>query len=134
LPRTDLPLEVALSDGTALPVRRRADRYEAGLPRRTEETVVDVRLGPASAPLLERTLVLPPSDNRELARTGPDRQTLLRLVGDPDRLDPPAGQALAAPELELARPRPLWLPFLLIAAILLPFDAWARRRTRSVSR
>ena len=134
LPRTDLPLEVALPDGAVLPVRRRADRYEAGLPRRTEATVVDVRLGPAAAPLLERTLVVPPSDNRELARTGPDRQALLRLVGDPDRLDPPAGEALAAPVLELGRLRPLWLPFLLIAAILLPLDAWARRRVRSASR
>lgn len=134
LPRTDLAIEVTLSDGTALPVRRRADRYEAGLARRTEATVVDVRLGPATGPLLERRLVVPPSGNRELARTGPDRRALLRLVGDPDRLDPPAGQALAAPALELARRRPLWLPFLLVAAILLPFDAWARRRSRSASR
>ncbi|MHC4971658.1 MAG: vWA domain-containing protein [Planctomycetota bacterium] len=134
LPRTDLAIEVALADGTELPVRRRADRYEAGLPRRGEAAVVDVRLGPASAPLLERTLVVPPSGNRELARTGPDRRALLRLVGDPDRLDPPAVDVLAAPVLELARLRPLWLPFLLIAAILLPFDAWARRRSRSASR
>jgi Mg-chelatase subunit ChlD len=134
LPRTDLAIEVALADGAALPVRRRADRYEVSLPRREEAAVVDVRLGPASAPLLERTLVVPPSGNRELARTGPDRRALLRLVGDPDRLDPPAVQVLAAPALESARQRPLWLPFLLIAAILLPFDAWARRRSRSASR
>jgi Mg-chelatase subunit ChlD len=134
LPRTDLALEVALADGTLLPVRRRADRYEAALPQRTEETTVEVRLGPATAPLLERSMVLPPSGNRELARTGPDRRTLLRLVGGPDRLDPPAGRVLAVPEIELARVRPLWLPFLLIAAILLPFDAWARRRVRSASR
>lgn len=134
LPRTDLPIEVTLSDGTALPVRRRADRYEAALSQRTEATVVEVRLGPATEPLLERALVVPPSGNRELARTGPDRQALLRLVGDPDRLDPPAVQALSAPALQLARLRPLWLPFLLIAAILLPLDAWARRRSRSASR
>ena len=93
-----------------------------------------LELATASAPLLERRLVVPPSGNRELARTGPDRRTLLRLVGDPDRLDPPAGRVLAVPELELSKRRPLWLPFLLIAAILLPFDAWARRRTRSASR
>jgi Mg-chelatase subunit ChlD len=132
--RTDLPMEVVPAGGEALPVRRRADRYEATLPPRPAETRVTVRLGPAAAPLLERALLLPATDNRELARTGPDRAALLRLVGDPGRLDPAPARVLALPERELSRLRPLWLPFLLIAAILLPCDAWARRRARSASR
>jgi hypothetical protein len=84
-------------------------------------------------PLLERSFVVPPSENRELLRTGPDRGALLRMAGHRGRLDPSPERALAAPESHTTRERPLELPFLLMAAILLPFDAWARRRARSAS-
>jgi len=129
LARTDLPVGVR-TEGADLEIRRRADGYEATLPSRREATRVTVRLGPADAPLLERSLVVPPSSNPELARTGADRAALLRLVGDRARLDAPRGQVLAVPSRTFVRPRPCRLPFLLIAAILLPLDAWTRRRAR----
>jgi hypothetical protein len=93
-----------------------------------------VRVGPADAPVLTRSFVLPPSTSAELARTGPDRAALSRLVGSPDRLDPAPTEVLRLPEAIREHSRPLRLPFLLFAAILLPFDAWARRRARSASR
>jgi hypothetical protein len=133
LPRTDLALEVTVA-GQPLDVRRGADRYEAVLPPRNMPTSAVVRVGPADAPVLTRSFVLPPSTSAELARTGPDRAALSRLVGSPDRLDPAPTEVLRLPEAIREHSRPLRLPFLLFAAILLPFDAWARRRARSASR
>ena len=116
-------------DGRTLPLVRRADGYEAELPPRTGPGKVRVAVGS----LLERHFVVPPSASAELSVTGIDRAALLRLAGAPERLDPPAEQALVAPRKMEATTRPLSLPFLLIAAILLPLDAWARRRTRYAS-
>jgi hypothetical protein len=77
---------------------------------------------------------VPGATGAELARTGPDRDALLRLVGAPERLDAAAAEALRRPETEFLRLRPFPFPFLLLAAILLPVDAWLRRRIRSRSR
>jgi len=132
LPRTDVPVAIELPGGP-LEVRRRADRYEAVLPARTDPVRVRVRAGPAGAEVV-RSFVVPGSANAELARTGPDLQALLRLTGSRAGLAPSPAAALRRPERRVTRTRPLWLPFLLLAAILLPVDAWARRRARSGSR
>jgi len=134
--RTDLDvtLAVTLEGGDeSLPVVRRSARYEVGLPLRSEVTMARVRVGPAEHPLLERQFVLPASRDPERAETGIDRDALVRLAGAPTRVDWSAAEALAPPVAPVATSRPLGLPFLFLAAILLPLDAWARRRARSVS-
>ena len=131
--RTDLPVTLAVG-GDALPIVRRADGYEAGLPNREEPVTARVRVGAASAPLLERVFVLPGSRDPERGVTGIDREALLQLAGDPDLIDLSAQEALAPPVAPTASTEPVGLPFLLLAAILLPLEAWARRRARSASR
>jgi Mg-chelatase subunit ChlD len=131
-PRTDLDLSVTV-DGAPLALVRRADRYEAALPPRDAPAAVSVRAEEGGRSVA-RAFLVPPATNVELSATGPDRAALFRLVGDAERLDAAAEVALRRPEAEVARLRPFPLPFLLLAAILLPFDAWLRRRIRSVSR
>jgi len=128
--RTDLPLELAL-DGTPAPVIRRSDRYEAELEPRAAMTAARLRVGEPARPLLERAFVLPPSRDPEMGATGVDEPALRRIAGGP--LAPDVAAALAPPVAETSQRRPLWLPFLVLAAILLPIDAWARRRARSAS-
>jgi hypothetical protein len=131
-PRTDVAVEASI-DGAPLPLVRRADRYEAPLPTRAGPARVAVRAGEFGR-TVSRAFVVPGSTLAEIARTGPDRDALLRLVGSPGRLDAPAAEALLRPASEVARLRPCPFPFLLLAAILLPVDAWLRRRIRSRSR
>jgi len=133
LPRTDLPVGVTL-DGRALEVLRRGSRFEVTLPPGRNAGRVNVRVGPAEKPLMERGLAVPAARNPEHEKTGPDRALLLRLAGAAQRLDPSAEHALVAPERTLQVVRPVPLPFLLLAAILLPLDAWVRRRAKSASR
>jgi len=130
--RTDLDVVLEVGDDS-LPVVRRSARYEVGLPLREEATLARVRIGPADQPLLERQFVLPPSRDPERSETGIDAETLVRLVGDASRVDLSPAEALVPPVAPVATSRPLGLPFLFLAAILLPLDAWARRRARSVS-
>jgi hypothetical protein len=125
LPRTDLPVE---ADG--LETTRRADRYEAVLPPDDRPRTVTVRVGS----LLERSFVVPPAASAERAATGADHALLVRLAGDPLLVDRPAAESLDRPTEQVPFRRPLPLPFLLLAAILLPLDAWARRRLLSGSR
>lgn len=131
-PRTDVEV-LATLDGAPLPLVRRADRYEAALPPRDGPARIEVRAGQGDR-TLARAFVVPEATSLELERTGPDRAALLRLVGTSDRLDAPPAVALRRPEAEMSHARPLPLPFLLLAAILLPVDAWLRRRIRSASR
>jgi hypothetical protein len=131
-PRTDVTVEASVG-GEALPLVRRADRYEAVLPPRDAPARVAVRAGEHGR-TVARAFVVPRASGAELAHTGPDRDALLRLVGAPDRLDARAADALRRPETESTRLRPFPFPFLLLAAILLPLDAWLRRRIRSRSR
>ncbi|HEX5137127.1 MAG TPA: VWA domain-containing protein [Planctomycetota bacterium] len=131
-PRTDVQVE-ASAGGQPLALIRRADRYEATLPPRDGPMRVEVRAGEFGR-TATRAFVVPCATSPELARTGPDRDALLRLVGAPDRLDAKAADALRRPESEVSRLRPLPFPFLLLAAILLPVDAWLRRRIRRRSR
>jgi Mg-chelatase subunit ChlD len=133
LPRTDLDLEADL-DGKPLEIVRRGGRFEAALPRREEPGRVVLRVSGRKTPLLERALAVPRSANPERDARGADRTTLLRLAGSEQRLDAPPERALAAPERTVAHSVSLTLPFLLLAAILLPLDAWARRRARLASR
>jgi len=130
--RTDVDVEVML-DGERLALVRRADRYEAALPPHDGPARVSVSAAEHGR-TVKRDFVLPPATSPELEHTGPDRAALLRLVGSPERLDALAASALRAPEAVVARSRPFPLPFLLLAAILLPVDAWLRRRIRSASR
>ena len=88
----------------------------------------------AGAPLLELVFVLPGSRDPESGVTGIDREALLHLAGDADLIDLSAQVALAPPVAPTASTEPVGLPFLLLAAILLPLEAWARRRARSASR
>lgn len=131
-PRTDVEV-LATLDGTALDLVRRADRYEAALPPRDGPAAVAVKAGQGGR-TVAREFLVPGATSAELSATGPDRAALRRLVGDAERLDAGALAALRRPEAEVARMRPFPLPFLLLAAILLPFDAWLRRRIRSASR
>jgi hypothetical protein len=131
-PRTDVEVEATL-EGAPLPLVRRADRYEAVLPPRDRPARVAVRAGEFGR-TVARAFVVPAGTGQELARTGPDRDALLRIVGSPGRLDAPSAEALRRPEAKRSRLRPFPLPFLLLAAILLPVDAWLRRRIRSRSR
>jgi Ca-activated chloride channel family protein len=130
-PRTDLDVSLEALDsgegGGELPVVRRARAYEAWLPPATSGPArLRVRAGG-----VERVFVVPRSAPRETKDRGADRDALLRLVGDPARLDPSPESALRAPVEEVPGSRPLPLPFLLLAAILLPLDAWARRSSAS---
>jgi Mg-chelatase subunit ChlD len=131
-PSADARIEASI-DGAPLAMVRRADRHEAALPAREKPAVVAVRADVAGRSV-SREFLVPPSGNAELRRTGPDRAALLRLVGEAERLDVPPEVALRRPEATLSRMRPFPLPFLLVAAILLPVDAWVRRRIRSASR
>jgi hypothetical protein len=131
-PRTDVEMSVA-ADGAPLPLVRRRDRYEAPLPGGDAPATVSARATHGGR-TVARDFVVPGRGSAELERTGPDRAALQRLVGSPDRLDAPAEVALRRPEADAFRMRPLPAPFLLLAAILLPFDAWLRRRIRSASR
>jgi Mg-chelatase subunit ChlD len=131
-PRTDVRVEATV-DGAPLALVRRAGGYEAPLPPRERAAAVSVRVAEGGR-TLRRDFIAPPSGHAELQQTGPDRAALLRLVGEPARLDAPAADALRRPRAAHARLRPLPLPFLLLAAILLPVDAWLRRRVRSASR
>ncbi len=130
--RTDVPVEVSLG-GRPLPLKRRADRYEAALPPRDGPARVEVKAGEFGR-TVARAFVVPAATGAELAHTGPDRDALLRIVGSPERLDAAAAEALRRPGTETLRLRPFPFPFLLLAAILLPVDAWLRRRIRSRSR
>lgn len=132
-PRTDLALSLSI-DGVAMPTIRRSDRYEAELGVRTDVLTAHVQVGPLAQPLAERKFVLPPTRDPESGFTGIDRAALLRIVGGSDRLEPTLEAAFTPPEAPTSTRRPLWLPFLAFAAILLPLDAWARRRAKSVSR
>ena len=132
-PRTDLPL-LLVHGNDPVPTLRRSDRYEASIGTRTEVTTVRIRVGPAQKPLAEKTIVLPPSSDPERTRTGIDRAALLRIVGAPEHMEPVLAEALRPPEAPTSNRRALWLPFLAFAAILLPLDAWARRRQKSASR
>ncbi|MHC4940910.1 MAG: vWA domain-containing protein [Planctomycetota bacterium] len=127
-PRTDLPLELTIGDA-ARPTLRRSDRYEAELAFRARTEVVRVRVG--EPPLLERAFALPPSRDPEMGSLGVDEAALRRIAGGPLTTDVAA--ALSPPVAPTSNRRPLWLPFLALAAILLPIDAWARRRARSAS-
>jgi Mg-chelatase subunit ChlD len=127
-PRTDLALELTLAEG-ALPTLRRSDRYETELAFREDAAVARVRVG--EPPLLERSFVVPPSRDPEMGATGVDEAALRRIAGGPLTTDVQA--ALAPPVAPTSNRRPLWLPFLALAAILLPLDAWARRRAKSAS-
>ncbi|MEM8885225.1 MAG: VWA domain-containing protein [Planctomycetota bacterium] len=131
-PRTDLPLRLEL-DGEPVPTLRRSDRYEAQSLEREAVVAARVRIGTEARPLLTRDFVLPPSRDPELGEIGIDGDALLRLVEGPEHLDVPLAAALVPPVATTARTRPLWLPFLALAAMLLPLDAWARRRAKSVS-
>jgi len=130
--RTDLEVNATLG-GAPLALVRRADRYEALLPPRDGPLPVSVRAGQGNRTVVREFLVAAPT-SAEFAGTGPDRAALGRIVGDAERLDAGAAVALRRPVAEVARMRPLPLPFLLLAAMLLPFDAWLRRRIRSRSR
>jgi len=130
--RTDLDVTLELGD-ESLPVTRRSSRYEVGLPLRKEVTTARVRIGPPDQPLLDRHFVVPASRDPERAATGIDHDALVRLTGAAARVDLPPAEALDPPVAPVATSRPLGLPFLCLAAILLPLDAWARRRARSVS-
>jgi len=123
LARTDPPL-VVFVEGAPARVVRRADRYEAILPRGTGPQTVSVSVGEAQE---TRVFRIPRSLPAERAAQGPDLPALRAIVGHAGRLDPdPASIAPPPPNVgRSARPYPL--PFLLFAAILLPFDAWARR-------
>jgi Mg-chelatase subunit ChlD len=131
-PRTDVAVEASV-DGSPLALVRRADRYEAALPPRDGPARIAVRAGEFKR-TVTRAFVAPGATGAELARTGPDRDALLRLVGSTARLDAPPAEALRRPETEMSSLRPFPFPFLLLAAILLPVDAWLRRRIRSRSR
>ncbi len=130
--RTDLEVTATVG-GAPLALVRRADRYEAPLPPRDGPLRASVRAGQGNRTVAREFLVAAPT-NPEFAGLGPDRAALLRLVGDAERLDAEAAVALRRPWAEVSRMRPFPLPFLLLAAILLPFDAWLRRRIRSRSR
>jgi Mg-chelatase subunit ChlD len=130
LARTDLPLRVTV-DGVPVDVRRRAGRYEVALPPRAKAARVDVQFGAADTtegPVLERSFVVPASRNVELAEAGIDKPMLLRLAGEAERVDADPATTLDRPVRHVPMNVPLPLPFLAIAAILLPLDAWARRR------
>ncbi|MFQ5844863.1 MAG: VWA domain-containing protein, partial [Planctomycetota bacterium] len=136
-PRTDLRLEIGVSrpDGEERrpSVLRRADSYETPLPPGGGLVRVTVR-APDAPGFSDRTFLVAAPPPAELHRTGPDPDLLLALVGgDPARLDPPPREVLRQPRSAASGRRPLRLPFLLLAAILLPLDAWARRRTDSAS-
>jgi len=130
--RTDVEVAATVG-GVPLALVRRADRYEAQLPPRDGPVAASVRAGQGNRTVVREFLV-PAATSPELAGAGPDRAALLRLVGDAERLDAAAAIALKRPLAEVSRMRPFPLPFLLLAAILLPFDAWLRRRIRSRSR
>ena len=130
--RTDLEVTLEV-EGDPLPVTRRSARYEAGLPARDKVLSARLRIGSAQQPLLDRRFVIPQSRDPERATTGVDREALIRLAGQADLVDLSPVDALAPPVAPVENPRPLGLPFLYLAAILLPLDAWARRRARSVS-
>ncbi len=131
-PRTDVEVSATL-DGAPLPFVRRADRYEAALPPRDGPAVVTARATHGGR-TVARDFLVAAAANPELSALGADRAALRRLVGDAERLDAEASVALRRPVAEVLRLRPFPLPFLLLAAILLPFDAWLRRRIRSASR
>jgi len=131
--RTDLRV-VANLGGEELEFTRRADRYEAPLPAREDFVPLEVTVEGGAGPLLARRLVLAPDPPRELRETGVDRRMLVRLAGSADRVDGPPAEVLVAPTRLDPFSRSVALPFLLLAAILLPFDAWARRRAASASR
>jgi hypothetical protein len=130
LGRTDLAMNVTV-DGVPVEGRRRAGRYEITLPPRAKAARVDVQFGSADeadGPVLERSFVVPASRNLELARTGIDKPMLERLAGEAVRVDADPATTLDRPVRHVPTNVPLPLPFLAIAAMLLPLDAWARRR------
>jgi len=127
--RTDLPLRLVVG-GAERPTVRRSSRYEAELPARDGVTTASVEVG--DPPLARRAFVLPPSRDPEMGAVGVDAAALRRLAGGP--LTDDVARAKKPPLARTSERKPLWLPFLALAAILLPFDAWARRRARSGSR
>jgi len=135
--RTDLPVRVTPQDdrdgGGPLRALRRGDRYEVALPDGAPGGPYRVEIGPIDGPLLSRVLYLPRSRSRE-GVVGADKEALLRLVGQRDRLVEDPGPFLEAPNDTVESERPLSLPFLLLAAILLPLDAWIRRKSAPASR
>ena len=131
--RTDLPLELRM-DGEPVPLVRRAGMHVAALPVRSAPARIDISVGIGEDTLFEAGFIVPPSVNPELARTGVDREALLRLTADAARLDRPLPEIFEVPAESRPFQKPVSLPFLLLAAILLPIDAWARRTTQSASR
>ena len=140
-PRTDLPMSVLLqsASGDAAPrrpeelcMRRRGEHYEAALP--PTGGLMRAMLSADEATFGERKFVLATPRPRELRETGADRELLLTLVGGAQaRLDAPPQSVLRAPRVTKREEKPWRLPFLLLAAILLPLDAWVRRRSGSAS-
>jgi len=126
-PRTDLPVAATVDDEPRAVVAR-LRRYEAALPPRDAPARVRVVVGPPAAPLLERAFVVPATVPPEFRVAGTDETELLHLAGAPRRVEASPSRALRPPVVVSESSRPLWLPFLFLAAILLPFDAWARRR------
>lgn len=118
-PRTDVALSVT-AEGRPLRVVRRGDFYEAQAPEGETPSLLRVRFD-----TFDRAFLVAGADPRERIGLGADREALLGLAGAAERLDIAIP---SAPEIRETRKRPLPLPFLLLAAILLPFDAWARRR------
>jgi len=130
--RTDLHVGATLA-GAALPVRRRGGRYEVVLPRHDAIARVDTQFGDGATPLATRPFLVAPSRPLERAGLGADRDALRRLVRSAEQIDPPRDALWRAPHWYRNHRRALDLPFLALAAILLPLDAWARRRAGSAS-
>ncbi len=127
--RTDIDVGASVG-GLPLALARRADRYEAALPHRASPAVATLRVAGAG----ERRMILPASASVEGVPGGADLARLARVAGGPGGVDRPAEEALAPPRRERTVPRPLALPFLVIAAMLFPVEAWARRVASSGSR
>ncbi|MGQ0614910.1 MAG: vWA domain-containing protein [Planctomycetaceae bacterium] len=135
LARTDLPMEARWGDtfegGRPLALARRAGTYRGALPPGEAVGRLHVRAGDPQAPLLARTIVLPRSLPREMLARGTDLEALGAWTGSRGRFDAAADELLRSAAGETKLPRPAPLPFLLLAAILLPLDAWARRNSGS---
>ncbi len=124
--RSDVELTARVGQDS-LPITRRGGVYEIDLGARAGRTHVVTTFGPVNQPLLTRTVVVPPSRPHEPLGLDVDRAALLDLVGDPERLNPQRDRLWQRPVITKRHRRPLDLPFLALAAILLPLDAWARR-------
>ncbi len=135
LARTDLPMEARWGEtfeaGRPVVLARRAGTYRGSLPPGEGAGKLHVRMGDPQAPMLERSIVLPRSLPRESLARGPDLEALGAWTGATGPFDLAARELLRPGTGVTTLPRPAPLPFLLLAAILLPLDAWARRRSGS---